>query len=76
MQLVLLKVPALLLVNVTAPVGVVAPAPEVSLTDAVQVVELPCGTVLGTQLTLVEDERIVAVRVVVPPLVAWLPSPP
>ena len=71
----LLNVPALLLVNVTVPAGVVAPAPEVSLTVAVQVVDIPCWRVLGTQLTLVEDERIVAVTVVVPLLVTCVLSP-
>ena len=73
----LLKVPALLLLNVTAPMGVVAPAPEVSLTVAVQVVDMPCWRVLGTQLTLVDDERagIVAVTGVVPLLVACVLSP-
>jgi hypothetical protein len=74
-QVVLLNVPALLLVNVTVPVGVVAPAPDISLTVPVQVVHVPGGTTLGTQLTLVEDERIVAVTVVVPLLVECLLSP-
>jgi hypothetical protein len=74
-QAVLLKLPALLLLKVTVPVGVVAPAPEVSLTVAVQMVDIPCWRVLGTQLTLVEDERIVAVTVVVPLLVECVVSP-
>jgi hypothetical protein len=74
-QVVLLNVPALLLVNVTVPVGVVAPPPEVSLTVAVQVVDIPCWRVLGTQLTLAEAERIVAVTVVVPLLVECVLSP-
>jgi hypothetical protein len=56
-QVVLLKVPALLLVNVTVPVDVVAPAPDVSLTVPVQVVHIPCWTALGTQLTLVLVDR-------------------
>ena len=71
----LLKVPALLLVKVTVPVGVVAAAPDVSLTVAVHVVDIPCWIVLGAQLTLVEDERIVAVTVVVPLLVECVLSP-
>src|SRR3989442_10642104 len=55
-QVVPLNVPVLLLVKVTVPVGVVAPSPEVSLTDALQVVDIPGWTVLGAQLTLVNDE--------------------
>jgi hypothetical protein len=69
-QVVPLNVPVLLLLKVTVPVGVVAPSPEVSLTDAVQVADIPCWSVLGAQLTLVEDERIVAVTIVAPPLAA------
>jgi hypothetical protein len=40
-QVALLNVPVLSLVNVTVPVGVIAPAPAVSLTVPVQVVEIP-----------------------------------
>jgi hypothetical protein len=47
-----LKVP-LSLENVTDPVGVVPPAPAVSVTVAVHVVAPFTGIVLGVQLTLV-----------------------
>ena len=47
-----LKVP-LPVLKLTAPVGVVALAPAVSVTVAVQVVVPFTGTVLGAQLTLV-----------------------
>ena len=46
-----LKVP-LSVVKLTVPVGVVAPAPPVSATVAVQVVAPFTGTVVGVQLTL------------------------
>jgi hypothetical protein len=74
-QVVPLNVPVLLLVKATVPVGVVAPPLEVSLTDAVQVVDVPGWSVLGAQLTLVEDERMVAVTIVVPLLVACVLLP-
>jgi hypothetical protein len=55
--------------KVTVPVGVVAPAPEVSVTVVVHVVVPFTGTVLGAQLTLVLVDRTVAVAVtLVPPL--------
>jgi hypothetical protein len=41
-------------VKVTVPVGVVAPAPEVSVTVAVQLVAWLTVTVDGLQLTVVE----------------------
>ena len=74
-QVVLLKVPGWLLANVTVPVGVVSPAPEISLTVAVQVVDIPCCRVLGPQLTLVEDDRLVVVTVPAPLLVKCVLSP-
>ena len=58
-QLDELKVPALLLFQVTVPEGVRAIPGEVSVTVAVQVVGLFTGTVPGMQLTLVVVERLV-----------------
>ncbi len=49
MHVVELKVPVLLVVNVTVPVGV----PEVDVTDAVQLVGVLSGTLAGEQLTAV-----------------------
>ena len=72
----LLKVPAPFVVNVTLPCGVIAPAPDASLTVAVQVVDVPIWTVLGEQLTAVLLARWPAVTVVVPLLPAWTLSPP
>ena len=74
-QLVGLNVPAPLLVKVTVPVGVVFVPTSVSLTVAVQVVDVPGGTVEGEQLTLVLVERFVTVTVVVPLLPLWSGSP-
>ena len=69
-----LKVP-LSVVSVTVPVGVVPPAPAVSVTVAVQVVVPFTGTVVGVQLTLVPVDRTVVVTLVLPLLVACVPSP-
>src|SRR3989442_4826033 len=56
-QLVLLKVPppggTLLLLQLTVPVGAVADTGVLSVTVAVQLLELPTGTVSGVQLTTV-----------------------
>ena len=57
------------MLNVTAPVGVVA-LPAVSVTVAVQVVAPFTGVDVGVQLTLVPVDRIVAVTGVVPLLTA------
>ena len=76
-QVVLLKVPVLLVVKVTVPVGVTAPVPEASATVAVQLVGVLSNTLAGVQLTLVELARIVEVTVnaalVLP---VWTVSPP
>ena len=64
-----LKVP-LSVANVTGPVGVVAPAPAVSVTAAVQLIGPFTGTVVGVQLTLVLVDLMVAVTGVVPLLAA------
>ena len=51
----LVNEPVLLVVKVTVPVGVIAPAPEASLTVAVQFVGTPVLTDAGLQDTLVEE---------------------
>jgi hypothetical protein len=65
-QVVLLNVPVLLDVNVTVPVGVIAPAPELSVTVAVHVESTPVLTAPGTQLTDVVVVLNVDARVNVP----------
>ena len=70
-----LNVP-LSVVTVTVPVGVVAPAPDVSDTIAVQVVVPFTGVDVGVQLTLVLVDRAVVVTLALPLLVAWVLSPP
>ena len=59
----LLKLPMPSLVKLTVPLGVLLVPPELSLTVAVQLVELSTGVVLGVQLTLVLVERKVTVSV-------------
>ena len=66
MHVVLLKVPVALLVKVTVPVGVMAPAPEESATVAVHVVDTPEFTELGLHETAVVVARIVEASVNVP----------
>ena len=56
--------------KLTHPVGVVAPAPAVSVTVAVQVVVPFTGIVVGVQLTLVPVDLMVAVTGVEPLLTA------
>jgi len=73
-QLVALKVPVLLLVKVTVPVGVTAPVPEESATVAVHVVATPELTDAGLHETVVLLDRIVDASVKVPLLPAWIPS--
>jgi hypothetical protein len=63
-----LNVPVLLVVNVTVPVGVIAPAPDESATVAVQVVETPVLTEDGLQETVVVVDLMVDTTVNVPPL--------
>jgi len=75
-QVVLLKVPAPFVVNVTVPCGVIAPGPDASLTVAAQVVDVPIWTVLGEQFTAVLLARWPAVTEVVPLLPVWTLSPP
>jgi hypothetical protein len=67
-HVVVLNVPVLLVVNVTVPVGVIAPAPDESATVAVQVVETPVLTEDGLQETVVVVDLMVDTTVNVPPL--------
>ncbi len=62
----LVNEPVLLVVKVTVPVGVIAPAPEASLTVTVQFVVTPVLTDAGLQDTLVEEALIVEASVKVP----------
>jgi hypothetical protein len=73
---VLLKVPVELLLKVTVPVGVIAPAPDESATVAVHVVDTPEFTEAGLHETVVVVERIVDARVNEPLLPVWTESPP
>jgi len=75
-HVVLLKVPVLLDVNATVPVGVIAPAPELSATVTVHVEATPVLTAPGTQLTDVVVVLNVEARVKVPLLPVWTLSPP
>jgi len=61
-----LNVPVELVVKVTVPVGVVPPAPEASLTVAVQVPAVLSNTLAGLHATTVADARLVDARVNVP----------
>jgi hypothetical protein len=74
-QLVVPKVPVLLLVKVTVPVGVIAPVPEESATVAVHVEAAPVLTDAGLHETVVVVERMVEASVNVPllPLCTLLP---
>jgi len=75
-QVVELKVPVLLVVKVTVPVGVTAPVPEASATVAVQVVATLSRTLAGEHATFVVLERIVEATVNVPLLPVCTLSPP
>jgi hypothetical protein len=70
------KVPVLLVVNVTVPVGVTAPVPEASATVAVQVDAVLSRTLVGEQATVVVDALSVEASVKVPLLPLWTLSPP
>ena len=59
MQLVGLKVPVPLLLQLTNPVGVIGVPGDVSVTLAWHVVECLGRRVLGEQLTLVDEARLV-----------------
>ena len=66
MQLVALKVPVALLVKLTEPVGVIAPAPEESATVTVQVLGVLSRTLAGEQVTVVVVARLVEASVKAP----------
>ena len=74
-QVVALKVPVLLVVKLTVPVGVTAPAPEASLTVTVHVLGVLSRTLAGEHVTLVLDALIVEAMVKVPLLPVWTLSP-
>jgi len=74
-QLVALKVPVLLDVNDTEPVGVTAPAPDASATVTVHVEGVLSNTIAGEQLTVVLDARIVEASVNGPLLPVCMLSP-
>ena len=73
---VALNVPVLLLVNVTVPVGVTEPVPELSVTVAVHVDATLSRTLAGEHATEVALARIVDASVKVPVLPVWTESPP
>ena len=66
MQVAELKVPVLLVVKVTVPVGTIAPAPDASETVAVQVEATLSRTLAGEQATVVVEALIVEATVKVP----------
>jgi len=68
MQLVGLKVPVPLLLQITNPVGVIGVPGDVSVTLAWHVVECLGRSVFGEQLTLINEERLVTCRLVEPEL--------
>ena len=61
-----LNVPVLFVVNDTVPVGVIAPAPELSETVTVHVDALLSGTLAGTHDTTVVVARLVEASVKLP----------
>jgi hypothetical protein len=75
-HVVLLNVPVLLVVNVTVPVGVIAPVPDASTTVAVQVDATLSKTLAGEHATVVVVARLVEARVNDPLLPEWTLSPP
>jgi hypothetical protein len=76
-QVVLLKVPLPLEEKVTVPDGAEGVPPAwVSVTVAVQVVDCATTTEAGTQLTVVEVERVATDKTNVPELAEWTELPP
>jgi hypothetical protein len=57
------KVPVLLVVNVTVPIGTIAPVPEESATVAVQFVDTPVLTDAGLHATVVVVDLMVEASV-------------
>lgn len=72
----LLKLPVPEVEKVTVPVGVEAPEPAVSLTEAVQVVATPASTVVGLHDTVVLVLRLFTVTANVPLLEVCVMLPP
>ena len=70
-----MKVPVLLVVKVTVPVGVIPPVPEESATVAVQLLAVLSGTLAGEQATVVVVDLGLTASVKVPLLLVWLESP-
>jgi len=68
------KVPVLLVVKVTVPVGVLAVPGDVSVTVAVHVPACPVLSVAG-QASVVVVARLLTVTLALPVLVAWVASP-
>ena len=58
--------PVEFVVNVTVPVGVIAPVPDASATVAVHVLAVLSRTLAGEHATVVVDDLIVDARVNVP----------
>jgi hypothetical protein len=65
-QVALLNVPVEFVVNVTVPVGVIAPVPDASATVAVQVLAVLSRTLAGEHATVVDEVLMVEARVNVP----------
>ena len=76
MHVVEVNVPVELVVNVTVPVGVIAPVPEASATVAVQLEAVLSKTLAGEHTTVVVVDLIVEARVNEPLLPVWTESPP
>jgi hypothetical protein len=76
MQVEALKIPVLLVVNVTVPVGVTAPEPEASVTVTVQVLVVLSGIVAGEQFIVMLDSLVVDETAACPELLTCVESPP
>jgi hypothetical protein len=74
-QVVDAKVPVLLVVKVTVPVGAMPPVPDESATVAVQLVAVLTVTLAGEHATVVVVVLLLTVRVNVPLLPVWPESP-
>ena len=74
-QVVELKVPVLLVVNVTVPVGVTPPVPELSATVAVQLVATLSRTLFGVHVTVVVLALMVEASMNEPVLPLWTVLP-
>jgi hypothetical protein len=74
-QLVALKVPVLLLVKLTDPVGVVPPVPDASVTVTLHVLGVLSRTLAGEHVTVVALARKVEAKVKVPLLPVCTLSP-